>query len=84
MVQGKVKSNKTQPQVNKQGSKRKEKKQAQKKAQTGEINTTKGKDETTINMNKQIEKHQKKVYKSIEDTIIEKAKQRGRERFDII
>ncbi len=64
-------------------SKRKEKHQAKRRKIAG---TTEGRQEITEtekDFNRKVVKHQKKVYRSIEETIIKNAK-RNREKFDLI
>ncbi len=69
-------------------SKKKEQKNAIKQKNTkvvhnSNINTTNSNDQTNNIITKKLKQHQKKIYKSIESTIIEKAKT-NRERFDIL
>jgi hypothetical protein len=80
MVQGGKVNKKT----NNIQSKRKNKHEA-KKQKAGGIAGGREEDLTEVekSFNKKVEKHQKKIYRSIEDTIIQNAK-KNRERFDII
>jgi hypothetical protein len=65
--------------------KKKQKKVAPKRKNAPSDNNTEqqGKDEMSRTVSKKVKQHQKKIYKSIEDTIISKAKN-SRERFDIL
>jgi hypothetical protein len=82
MVQGGKQKKSTQ---NKQHSKRKDKHEAIKKKaapMTNKCDRIEDND-TLKNFQKKVNDHYKKVYRSIEETIISKAKQ-NRERFDLI
>ena len=72
MVQGAAKKSSKKPR--KEAPKRKH-------APTEQIDSSK--DEVTITINKKVRQHQKNIYKSIEEKIIENAK-KSRERFDIL
>ncbi len=68
---------------NKKSNKKPKKEAPKKKQAPKEHNETGGKDEISKTLFKKVKQHQKKIYKSIEDTIIENAK-KSRERFDIL
>jgi len=79
MVQGGKKNKKTTNVDSKRRDKITAKKRKIAEVATGREDLT----EVEKNFNKKIEKHQKKIYKSIEETIIQNAK-RNRERFDLV
>ncbi len=64
-------------------SKRKDKKVAPKVKNTKEVIGRNENDEISKTIHKKVKEHQKKIYKSIEQTIIDNAK-RNRERFELI
>lgn len=73
--------------VNKSGkqnkSKGREKQEAKKRKAAPAMTKEKLGDEAYKTINRKVKEHQKKIYKSIEQTIIDNAK-KNRERFDII
>jgi hypothetical protein len=62
---------------------KREKKEAPKRKSAPKDKGEKGRDEVSKTIFRKVKHHQKKIYKSIEQTIIDQAK-KGRERFDII
>jgi hypothetical protein len=81
MVQGGKKTNKSNP--NKKNSKRKEKKDAPKRKHAPTKDNEEHEDELFKAFNKKVKNHQKKIYRSIEQTIKAKAIS-SREQFNLI
>jgi hypothetical protein len=81
MVQGEQKANGGNKNIN--SNKRSKRKPAPKR-KVGTNDDTREKDEISKTIGKKIKEHQKKIYKSIESAIIDKAKTQYREKFKII